>query len=166
MKQEPDPTDPVSPAIVVEPVHPSRTQRRSHKARVLRKPELKLTSMIDVVFLLLIFFVVTASFTIDEGTLQANMPGHTTGHYSITPPVQIELTSADDGITYSLSVDGEPMDGASELAEAMTRRVETGRMASDDIVQIMPQGHVRWQHVLNVYNACVTAELEQVTFAY
>ena len=47
----------------------------------------------------------------------------------------------------------------------MTHRVRTGQMASDDMVKIQPQGHVRWQHVLNVYNACVSAELEQVTFA-
>ncbi|MFI4859810.1 MAG: ExbD/TolR family protein, partial [Phycisphaerales bacterium JB063] len=31
--------------------------------------ELQLTSMIDVIFQLLIYFVITANFTIDEGTL-------------------------------------------------------------------------------------------------
>lgn len=119
--------------------------------------------MIDVVFLLLVFFLATASFQHDEGTLQANMPGYSGGLSPI--PTMVELSSADDGMTYNMHVDGVPIEGASDLAEYMTRRVQAGQMAPDDLVQIKPQGEVRWQHVLNVYNACVNAELEQVSFA-
>lgn len=142
--------------------------RKSHQPPGLRKPELKLTSMIDVIFLLLIFFVATASFQIDEGALQATLPGDSTPPRLPVPPptpLLVDMRSADDGLTYSMTVNGVPIAGATELSAYMTNRVKSGQMASDDLVKINPQGQVRWQHVLNVYNACVSAELEQVAFA-
>jgi len=168
MKQDQAPIDQVSPAVVPDQAHQSRRRRNASTTRGLRKPELKLTSMIDVVFLLLIFFVVTANVTIDEGTLQARMPGNSKPDLTQLPPVPVlvDIRSSDDGLTYSMKVDGVGVQGASELSAYMTNRVATGQMASDDLVKITPQGVVRWQHVVNVYNACVTAKLEQVTFAY
>ncbi|MEO0477112.1 MAG: hypothetical protein AAF085_14245, partial [Planctomycetota bacterium] len=72
---------------------------------------------------------------------------------------------SDDGVTYSMQVDGVPVQGATGLSAYMANRVRTGQMASHDLVKIQPQGHVRWQHVMNVYNACVSAGLKEVAFA-
>lgn len=128
-----------------------------------------MTSMIDVVFLLLIFFVVTSTFTDEEGSLMAILPGNTTTPVHPDPPpvpTSVELRSSDDGVTYSLSVNGARVESATDLSAHMTHQLRTGQMASDDLVQIKPQGEVRWQHVLNVYNACVSAELERLSFAH
>ena len=163
MKQASNPIFRESPQEVSDPDQSTRP-RKAGKRRGIQKPELKMTSMIDVVFLLLIFFVMTANFTIDEGTLLATMPGNM-GDHTLEHPTMVELTSADDGMTYSMRVDGVAVDGASELSAYMTRRVQMGQLAPGDLVKIKPQGEVRWQHVLNVYNACVNAELEQVSFA-
>jgi biopolymer transport protein ExbD len=168
MKQD---ADPIAPAIQEHDADACRATRRrqdSDNGNGLRKPQLKLTSMIDVVFLLLIFFVVTASFQIDEGSLLAKMPGNSADPSDDPPPptVRVELRSSDDGVTYSLQVDGVPIDGATGLSAYMANRVQTGQIAADDFIEITPQGEVRWQHVVNVYNACVSAELSQVAFAY
>lgn len=165
MKQHANPISQGPPDVVSETVHQTKRHRKAGKASGFSKPELKLTSMIDVVFLLLVFFVVTAHFTIDEGTLLATMPGDTGRQLPPPIPTSVELSSSDDGVTYSLRVDGVRVEGASELSTYMANRLKTGQMVSDDLVQIKSQGHVRWQHVLNVYNACVSAELEQVAFA-
>lgn len=149
-------------------VHHVSTRKKRKKGVGGEQMQLQMTSMIDVVFLLLIYFIVTANFTIDEGTLLATMPGNssqTQPEDELDPPVNIELTSADDGVTYRIRVDGQEPANASELAAYMKGRVAAGRMKIDDIVQIKPQGVVRWQHVVNVFNACVTAELENVGFA-
>lgn len=167
MKQDLNPISPGSSDVVADQADQSR--RKKQAGRGLQKPELKMTSMIDVVFLLLIFFVVTASFQIDEGTLLANMPGNTTTPplVDLPPtPMSVELRSSDDGVTYSLMVNGTRVEGASELSAYMVNKLQAGQIANDDLVQIKPQGHVRWQHVVNVFNACVNAELEQVSFAY
>ena len=164
-----DVSDPISQASVDVPDLSGQARRkvRRGEGRALSKPQLKATSMIDVVFLLLIFFVVTASFHVDEAALQAKLPGNSTIGPTPPPPVlvKVDLRSSDDGVTYRLLVDGVPVDGASGLSAYMSNRLQAGQIASDDLVQITPQGAVRWQHVLNVYNACVNAELEQVTFA-
>ena len=159
MKQEQDLIDLLSPAVIPDPIHRVRRRHTGSRTKALSTPGLKLASMIDVVFLLLIFFVATTSFQIDEGGLLAAMPGSTEGDGLPPTPIQIDLTSSDDGVTYSLLIDGVPIDNASALSARMTNRVATGQMASDDLVNIRPQSKVRWQHVLNMYNACVAAEL-------
>ncbi len=129
---------------------------------------LQLTSMIDVIFNLLIYFVITANFQIDEGTILATLPGNASNspvETILDPPVVIDLTSGDDGVTYTLSVDGQRLNGVSELRGYLVGQVQGGQIAIDDQVQIKPQGVVRWQHVVNVFNACVAAKLEQVGFA-
>ena len=101
-------------------------------------------------------------------TLLATMPGNSSQDRpedTLDPPINIDLTSADDGVTYSIVVNGQRIENATALAAYMTNRVQTAQMAKDDIVQIKPQSVVRWQHVVNVFNACVKAELENVGFA-
>ena len=164
MKPSPNPIFCGSPDAVSDPDQPAHRRHHAGNSRHSQKPALTMTSMIDVVFLLLIFFVLTASFQIDEGTLQATMPGYSGGIVPPTP-MMVELTSSDDGVTYSLRVNGASIADASDLAVYMADRVQSAQMRVDDLVEIKPQGQVRWQHVLNVYNACVNAELEQVTFA-
>jgi len=139
-------------------------RRRSHAER----PELRLTSMVDVIFLLLVFFVITASFIDDEGTLLATLPGNTRPEPPSPTPeptaVLIELASADDGVTYTLRANGRAIDGVTDLHAYLVHR-QTAGMHRDDPVEIKPQGTVRWQHVVNVFNACVRADLESVGFA-
>ena len=149
-------------------VHHVSTRKKRKKGVGGEDMQLQMTSMIDVVFLLLIYFVITANFTIDEGTLLATMPGNSAQDQpqdDLDPPVNIEITSADDGVTCMISVKGQRFTSATAVAGHLIGQVQGGRMKKDDIVQIKPQGHVRWQHVVNVFNACVSAELENVGFA-
>ncbi|MEM6258587.1 MAG: biopolymer transporter ExbD [Planctomycetota bacterium] len=148
--------------------HHVSTRKKRKKGVGGEDMQLQMTSMIDVVFLLLIYFVITANFTIDEGALLATMPGNSAQDRpedQLDPPTNIDLTSADDGVTYAILVNGQRIDNATDLASYMRGRVSGGQMAIDDVVQIKPQGVVRWQHVVNVFNACVSAELENVGFA-
>jgi biopolymer transport protein ExbD len=149
-------------------VHHVSTRKKRKKGVGGEDMQLQMTSMIDVVFLLLIYFIITANFTIDEGTLLATMPGNSAQDRpedDLDPPTNIDLTSADDGVTYSIVVNGQRIQDATALSGFMKNRVSTGQMKADDIVQIKPQGVVRWQHVVNVFNACVSAKLENVGFA-
>lgn len=129
--------------------------------------ELQLTSMIDVIFQLLIYFIITANFVVDEGTIKATLPGDAAPSKEPTPPeipTNIYLTTSDDGITYQLRVDTTQVDNISELYGVMYSRLQGGRMDTDDQVNIHASTNVRWQHVINVYNACVRADLEKVGF--
>lgn len=157
--------DPDAEAIPVVHHTSQRKKRRKDKPAM----ELQLTSMIDVIFQLLIYFVITANFMIDEGTIKATMPGQSAPPKEIVKPpvpVYIDLVSADDGVTYSILVDQRAISGgASELYGYLEQQLASSRIEKDSDIQIRPQGRVRWQHVVNVFNACSRAELEKVGFA-
>ncbi len=145
------------------------TSQRKKRRKDQPEMELQLTSMIDVIFQLLIYFVITANFMIDEGTIKATMPGQSAPPKEIQtpdPPVYIDLVSADDGVTYSILVDQRAVPGgASELHGYLAAQLASNRIEKDSDIQIRPQGRVRWQHVVNVFNACTRADLEKVGFA-
>lgn len=147
----------------------TRSARRAKKSRTDdAEPELKLTSMIDVIFQLLIYFVITANFAIDEGSILATLPGNAASTPITQTPepiaVLIEVASADDGVTYTLRANGRSVEGVTQLHRLLESKLAQG-MAPSDPVEIKPQGVVRWQHVVNVYNACVRADLKAVGFA-
>jgi len=149
-------------------VHHTSQRKKRKKGVGGETIELQLTSMIDVIFQLLIYFVITANFQIDEGTILATLPGNAAETDTPPPPTTpllIEMTSSDDGVTYTLRANGQTIDGVTQLYGYLSNRVDTGAMAADDPVEIKPQGVVRWQHVVNVFNACVRADLEAVGFA-
>ncbi len=134
--------------------------------------QLNLTSMIDVIFQLLIYFVITANFTMDEGVLTARLPEEGNAPVESTleppdPPLFISVASA--GLEhYQIRLEGFP--------EAPNDFVGLGRMLKDLAVTrtfdpekkpivIKPDAQVRWQHVVNTFNAAVGAEYKKVSFA-
>ena len=142
--------------------------------------ELNLTSMIDVIFQLLIYFVVTAGFMIDEGVLAAKLPQGAAGAVSADelPPDKIEIRlTADDTDDSRVQISRGPRDrairyeGFRELAEDLGRlrydpqRGEGGLYDADNPVLIQPSGSVRWQHVVNAFNAALAAGYTNVSFA-
>lgn len=137
---------------------------------------LNFTSMIDVIFLLLIYFVITANFAVDEGVLSAKLPAAPgLGAASPKPPqrpLRVVVSSA-GRYGYRLRIDGlaqAPADFV-ELARALTylqhdpERGLRGPYKNDHPVIIKPDGAVRWQHVANAFNAAVTARYRNVSFA-
>lgn len=138
--------------------------------------QLNFTSMIDVVFLLLIYFVVTANFAVDEGVLSAKLPA-APGLNAATPkpprrPVRVVVSSA-GRFGYRLRIDGineAPADFPA-LAQMLAllqydrQRGLRGPYKDDHPVIIKPDGAVRWQHVVNAFNAAVSARYRNVSFA-
>jgi len=136
--------------------------------------QLNLTSMIDVIFLLLIYFVVTASFAVGEGTITAKLP-QGTGDPSTSPkpperPLEITLTSA-GASGYRIQVPGSVPGTFTELQQVLVNlqhdpeRGRSGVYKPDNPVIIKPGGQVRWIHVVNAFNAAVAARYSNVSFA-
>lgn len=137
--------------------------------------------MIDVIFQLLIYFVVTASFMIDEGVLTAKLPqgsGSPVAADELPPEkINIRLTAdpADDTLVrIERGSTNNPVRYASfnALASDLDRLrydPEVGQAGGiyepDNPVIIAPQGTVRWQHVVNAFNAAVAAQYTNVSFA-
>lgn len=151
--------------------HSSTGQTESRQSP--RNLTLNLTSMIDVVFLLLVYFVLSVAFVSGEGVLTARFPTRSEGQdpfAMVVPPVRVSVTSAgSQGTGYRLDVERSPTAPSSfgELAtllESMQTR-RGGFVPSDARIIIAPTNAVQWQHVVNAFNAAVRARYTNIAFA-
>lgn len=148
-----------------------RQQREIKPARM----QLNLTSMIDVIFQLLIYFVITASFAVGEGIIAANLPGAGQGSSAAElPKTPLNIIVASRGqYSYQIRIDGisqAPADFAQlgELLQSLQNDPTRGRRGAyppDNPIMIKPDGNVRWQHVVNAFNAAVAARYSNISFA-
>jgi biopolymer transport protein ExbD len=134
--------------------------------------QLNLTSMIDVVFLLLVYFVMTAAFTEAEGVITANMPhGPSVPQRPLpVPDIPIKVTVSPLGEAgYRLTIDQSPVAPMSfadltRLLEGL-REGKGGFFPADNLVIIQTDGRTRWQHALNAFNAALNAGYTNIRFA-
>jgi biopolymer transport protein ExbD len=75
------------------------------------KAEINMTSMIDIVFQLLVFFIMTFKITVMEGDFNVKMPRASSQNDSIDKPfdepIKIQLKADTDGAILDIIVDGE-----------------------------------------------------------
>ncbi|MBI1373970.1 MAG: hypothetical protein GC159_14705 [Phycisphaera sp.] len=156
-----------------KPAEPELPPKKG-KAKPHKMGDLNLTSMMDVVFQLLIFFVLTASFAVGEGILPAELPvGQGKQADTDTPkqPIKVLLKSA-GGEDVLIQLEGMPTAPADfpELYQTL-RSMQVGSGGAfavynkDDPIIIKPDSTVRWGHVVNAFNACVRAKYENINFS-
>ena len=146
-------------------------RRDRHPARI----QLNFTSMIDVVFLLLIYFITTVSFAVDEGVLSTKLPRGTGEASAADPPqrpLRILLTAV--GVTgFRIEVEGlrefpTSFTALANILKGIQHDPPNGRHGAykpDNPVVIRPDVNVRWQHALNAFNAVLGAGYQRVNFA-
>ena len=167
---EPDGVDAHEPTVHHESV---RKKRGRGKAEI---TDLNLTSMIDVIFQLLIYFVVTASFMIDEGILTAKLPvgAGSPAEQDELPPEKITITlaSGEGATSVTIKRGRQEYDNFGQLAQDLDRMrydPDIGQLdgiyEADNPVVIEPTGYVRWQHVVNAFNAAIAAKYTNVSFS-
>jgi len=157
----------------LEAHHVSARQKRKVKAGDM---SLNLTSMIDVTFQLLIYFIITAAFTAGEGVITAKFP-QGTGEKSAEKPPERKLTIrltplglANRGYRIDVNRGMAAPRNFGELQfwlkqNKMGGAGSSGAFTNDTPVIIKPQGAVRWTHVVNAFTAAVFAGYENVAFA-
>ena len=157
-------------------IDPTRLRRRRADVAP-ASMKLNFTAMIDVIFLLLIYFVITANFAVDEGVISGKLPAAPGLSASNAPkppqrPLRVVVSSAGRH-GFRLRIDGlaqAPADFVA-LAQMLTslqhdpERGLRGPYKNDAPVVIKPDGAVRWQHVVNAFNAAVAARYRNVSFA-
>lgn len=152
--------------------HVSGRKKRGPKAANM---QLNMTSMIDIVFQLLIYFIITASFAQGEGIITAKFPQGTgqapTEEDPPDRPLRIRITPHGEA-GYRLAIDGiSAPTNFKELAGTLINlqyapdQGREGAYKPDNPVVIKPEGLVRWTHVVNAFNAAVKAKYSNVAFA-
>ena len=117
------------------------------KTAAIEEPDLNLTPMIDIVFLLIIFFMVGTRFTEMEREFDVQLPA-----VSDAPP----LTSLPDEIVVNLQTSGKlQVDGKQRsLKELETDLIAARKRYADQTVVVRGDGKGPYQNVVDVLAVC------------
>ncbi len=119
----------------------------------------QLTSLIDVVFLLLIFFMVTASFNAAESELDATLEpatAGTAGNTDLQPQVIHVRLDPQGTITYTI--------GANTFRRAGALAIMLGRLPHESGVFVRADDNVPWRGPAAALQAAQDAGFTKVTY--
>jgi biopolymer transport protein ExbD len=147
------------------------SKRRRRARRKVWTMSLNLTPMIDLVFLLLFFFLTVSRFAAREGTLPAQIPARAVAVSAEVPrtPIRVRL-EAEPGNPQACRATIERFNESSmamsELAGAL-RKIREMNVGFDGQtpVHLKAGDEIAWDHVVNAYNAAFAAEFTKIYFA-
>ncbi len=121
-------------------------------------PAVNLTPMIDVVFLLIIFFMVGTQFTETEREISITLPGAGSVMTMLALPDRREILVGPDG---SILLDGQRV-----TLEELTQRLQQMRVSYPDLrVVVRADEAARFQYVASAYGAANRAGVTDVATA-
>ena len=141
-------------------------QRRRRRKRD-ETVEMQMGPMIDMVFLLLVFFMVSAKPVKEESDIQIALPGKQEQSEALDmPDEQRIIINADGSVSLNDMVLATPQDRKmGEFVVTMKRFKESADAnKSKALVTLAPVESVPHQRVVDVLNACAIAEVTGVTF--
>lgn len=161
-------------------MHASEGSRRSFHQQILtgfpRRARadigLKMAPMIDVIFLLLTFFVLTAKFRRTEAFVPLQPPEEASSEsVSIIEPLIVELKAAGGECQVRIGTEQEmvlPSQGAPEVFSVLSERIEQvcrrQQRRADDPVELICGDEVPWDSVVKVYDVLRVLGLNRITF--
>ncbi|MBL1216950.1 MAG: biopolymer transporter ExbD [Planctomycetes bacterium] len=151
----------------------------AHRYQMRRVPsgalQLNLVAMIDIVFLLLMYFLLSANFVTDEELYRLNLPaplGEQVSDPFELPDEPLVITVASTGPTwgdYALTMGSvsEPIDTFDDLYRTLTSAMarpgsNDGFLLPDTPILIQPRYDARWEHAVEAFNIGLRAGYEQV----
>jgi len=131
-----------------------------------------MTPMIDVIFLLLTFFLLTANFRVPEDFLPVRLPEQSqTQSFSVIEPLGISISDSKSGFIInianaeSISVEADNLDkGLAVFAERLRSTIESQSRRPDDPVEIGCSDMVKWDYLVKVYSILNAMGADNITF--
>ena len=118
-------------------------------------PALNLTSMIDVLFLLIIFFMVATKFDELERNIDVAVPEVAQAGDGSPPPRPLVVTVQADG---EVELDGRPVN----LEELTARLAATRTAVGEPAVVIRGDAQCPFQHIASALAACRQAKVSEL----
>ncbi len=132
------------------------------------EPELSISPLIDMTFLLLIYFICTCSLVTPEADLGIRLPGMVAQATTVDMPDEQIIEVKENGQVF---LNDKEFDSASsqELPELVNllKRYKLASEASKNqaLVTIWADDKTPHQRVVDVMNACAAAKIKDVSFA-
>jgi len=161
--------EPTSGGSIHEDVFCQLRRRPRHR----RGFALRMAPMIDMIFLLLIFFLVTAKWRPQEDFLPLQLAGAQAQDATLgrPEPLEIHIFGTPAGCRVQIGrADEVEIDDRTIEADlaAMIERIEACLLAqkrfTGDPVEIICSGDVKWDHLAKIYNVFFGAGLTDITF--
>ncbi len=127
------------------------------------KLDLQVSSLIDVVFLLLIYFMVTATLIKREADIAFSLP---TGGAELAIPVEVLVEIGADGtvVVEGMRFSSNNQSLAGLVAQVSGLKQLAAAQQSGFFVNIVPHQDARHQRVIDVMDACAAAGVDQLGF--
>ena len=119
------------------------------------QPQLNLTPMIDVLFLLIIFFMVATKFGDLERNVELQVPEVAEAGDATPPPRPLVVSVFADG---QVDFDGQPV----TLSELTARLAEARNRLGDPAVVIRGDAQCAFQDVASALGACRAADVSEL----
>lgn len=125
----------------------------------------QIAPMVDVVFVLMLFFMACAGSQVNEKELNISLPSgaRSTSANNTKVPIVIDI-SAEGQVSMNNDVFGAPNDRSLQrLREWLKATIE--QFGDDDPVIIRPQSDTRHERIIDVLNAAAYAGVKNLTFS-
>ena len=124
----------------------------------------QIAPMVDVVFVLMLFFMASAGSQVVEKELNVNLPAGT-GNPSGTPVTPIIIDIYPDGqVLMNNTTYGQPNDrNLASLRDWLTNAIET--FGDKDPVIIRPSPDAKHERIVDVLNAAAASGVKNLTFS-
>jgi biopolymer transport protein ExbD len=131
------------------------------------EPDMNVAALIDMTFLLLIYFMVSATLHRSEADLGIRLPGmvQQTQEVEMTDEQTIEIQK-----TGRIVLNGQEFDAPDNvdlpelIATLMRYRLASEASKNPPLVTIWAEDETLHQRVIDVMNACASADIRNVTF--
>jgi biopolymer transport protein ExbD len=125
-----------------------------------RRFAVMMTPLIDVIFLLMIFFIMTLNFLVPEGVLENRLPDQARAMPQEREKdwelVKIHVARGKAGPQIYLQ--------ERKVAGLKDLLLNLHRLPRDVIIVIEPEQKVAYKHVISVFNTCVKAKKTNISF--
>jgi biopolymer transport protein ExbD len=135
---------------------------------------LQMTPMIDVIFLLLTFFVITAKFRKPESFIPITLPSGDSVQSvrgRIVEPRIVEITDRADGCSARVGAEAEivlseetPEMGLAAMASALDRVCRAQGRTGEDPIELICHDEVSWDFVVKVYDVLTAMGAVNISF--
>jgi biopolymer transport protein ExbD len=131
------------------------------------KLEMQVAPLIDVVFLLLIYFMVTASLVKKEGDISFVLPANVKQQEQVTVPVEVLIEVNAEG---TVTLEGMQFPPEDEMLDELITQVTglkqiAASQQSPFFVNILPHRNALHKRIIDVMDACAAAEVDSLTFS-
>lgn len=129
------------------------------KTEPLEEPSINLTSMLDVVMLLIIFFMIGTKFSEEERQTDIQIP---------TVADNSALTGSPDEIVLNIAEDGRVIvRGNTQTPESLTALLRAAQAGfPNQAVIIRGDGRCRYQQIMDAFSACKQAGIRNISVAH